>query len=112
MDENNKLQDVNMGSYGIGVGRTMAALAEQYSSENSLSWPDVVAPYKVAIVIIRMTIISLYFKSIFHSSFSFTSLTTTPFSLRTSASFPLTETVFISEPKRSSKLLSPPVTFI
>ncbi|HZJ87314.1 MAG TPA: proline--tRNA ligase [Erysipelothrix sp.] len=54
LDENNKLQDVYMGSYGIGIGRTMAALAEQYSDEKSLSWPEIVAPYKVAIVIINM----------------------------------------------------------
>ena len=54
LDKDNQLQDVYMGSYGIGVGRTMAALAEQYSDEKSLSWPEIIAPYKVAIVIINM----------------------------------------------------------
>lgn len=54
LDKDNHLQDVYMGSYGIGIGRTMAALAEQYSDEKGLSWPDVVAPYKLAIVVINM----------------------------------------------------------
>ncbi len=54
LDNQNHLQDVYMGSYGIGIGRTMAALAEQYSSDKQLAWPEVVAPFKVAIIIINM----------------------------------------------------------
>ena len=54
LDKDQKLHDVYMGSYGIGVGRTMAALAEQYSSENALAWPDVVAPFKVNILVMNM----------------------------------------------------------
>ena len=41
-----------MGSYGIGLGRCMAAIAQQNNDENGLIWPMNVAPYKVAIVII------------------------------------------------------------
>ena len=52
LDENNTLQDVWMGSYGIGIGRCMAAIAEQNYDENGLIWPKEVAPYKVAIVLI------------------------------------------------------------
>ncbi|MBR3202058.1 MAG: proline--tRNA ligase [Solobacterium sp.] len=52
LDANNQLQYVWMGSYGIGPGRCMAALAEQRSDENGLNWPVNIAPYKVAIVLI------------------------------------------------------------
>jgi len=52
LDANNQLQYVWMGSYGIGPGRAMAALAEQQSDENGLCWPANIAPYKVAIVLI------------------------------------------------------------
>ena len=54
LDENNKLQDVWMGSYGIGIGRCMAALAEQNYDEKGLMWPVEIAPYKVAIVVINI----------------------------------------------------------
>jgi len=50
LDANNQLQYVWMGSYGIGPGRAMAALAEQKADDNGLSWPCAVAPYQVAIV--------------------------------------------------------------
>ena len=52
LDANNQLQYVWMGSYGIGPGRCMAALAEQRSDENGLNWPVNIAPYKAAIVLI------------------------------------------------------------
>ena len=52
LDANNQLQYVWMGSYGIGPGRAMAALAEQKSDENGLCWPANIAPYKAAIVLI------------------------------------------------------------
>ena len=50
-DENNKLQDVWMGSYGIGIGRTMAAIVEQNNDDKGIIWPENVAPYKVIILI-------------------------------------------------------------
>ena len=52
LDAGNQLQYVWMGSYGIGPGRCMAALAEQRSDENGLNWPVNIAPYKAAIVLI------------------------------------------------------------
>lgn len=52
LDANNQLQYVWMGSYGIGPGRCMAALAEQRSDENGMNWPVNIAPYKAAIVLI------------------------------------------------------------
>ncbi len=51
MDENNKLKPVVMGSYGIGLGRCMAAIVEQNNDEKGIIWPLSVAPFKCAIVI-------------------------------------------------------------
>ena len=39
-----------MGSYGIGPGRTMAAIVEQHHDEQGIQWPAAVAPYHVHIV--------------------------------------------------------------
>lgn len=54
LDSNNKLQDVWMGSYGIGPARAMAALCEQNIDNNGINWPKDIAPFQVAIVIISM----------------------------------------------------------
>jgi len=50
LDQNGKSQVVTMGSYGIGVSRAVAAIAEQNNDELGLSWPVEVAPAKVHIV--------------------------------------------------------------
>ena len=39
-----------MGSYGIGVGRVMAAIVEQNNDEHGIIFPLSVAPYKVAVL--------------------------------------------------------------
>ena len=52
-DDNHQLQPVVMGSYGIGVGRTMAAIVEQSHDENGIIWPVNIAPYKVGLVLIN-----------------------------------------------------------
>ena len=39
-----------MGSYGIGLARTMAAIVEQCHDENGIVWPKSVAPYDVHVV--------------------------------------------------------------
>jgi prolyl-tRNA synthetase len=49
-DQNNQLQPVWMGSYGIGLERCMAAVAEQHHDDKGIIWPDEVAPFKVCIV--------------------------------------------------------------
>ncbi|OYQ33414.1 proline--tRNA ligase [Niveispirillum lacus] len=41
---------VEMGSYGIGVSRVVAALIEASHDEAGIIWPDQVAPYKVALI--------------------------------------------------------------
>ena len=50
LDQNGKSQVVTMGSYGIGVSRAVAAIAEQTSDAIGLNWPVEIAPAKVHIV--------------------------------------------------------------
>ena len=50
LDQNGKSQVVTMGSYGIGVTRAVAAIAEQTYDEIGLNWPVDLAPAKVHIV--------------------------------------------------------------
>jgi len=50
LDENGKEQIIEMGCYGIGVSRTMAATVEQNYDENGIIWPKALAPYSVVIV--------------------------------------------------------------
>ncbi len=49
-DENGEDKPVVMGCYGIGVGRTMAAVIEQSHDEYGIVWPMSVAPYQVVVV--------------------------------------------------------------
>jgi prolyl-tRNA synthetase len=50
LDENGKLVTVTMGSYGIGVSRAVAAIAEQSHDDIGLCWPREVAPADVHLV--------------------------------------------------------------
>ena len=50
LDENGKLVTVTMGSYGIGVTRILAAIAEANHDERGLIWPRQVAPFDVHVV--------------------------------------------------------------
>jgi prolyl-tRNA synthetase len=50
LDENGKLVTVTMGSYGIGVSRAVAAIAESTHDELGLVWPRAVAPADVHVV--------------------------------------------------------------
>jgi prolyl-tRNA synthetase len=50
LDENGKLVTVTMGSYGIGVTRLVAVLAEGNHDDKGLIWPEVVSPFDVHIV--------------------------------------------------------------
>jgi prolyl-tRNA synthetase len=51
LDENGKLVTVTMGSYGIGVSRAVAAIAENTCDDKGLVWPREVAPADVHLVI-------------------------------------------------------------
>jgi prolyl-tRNA synthetase len=50
LDENGKLVTVTMGSYGIGVTRILAIIAEGHHDEKGLVWPAAVAPFDVHVV--------------------------------------------------------------
>lgn len=50
LDENGKLVTVTMGSYGIGVTRILAAIAEATADERGLLWPRGIAPFDVHVV--------------------------------------------------------------
>ncbi|MDF1480054.1 proline--tRNA ligase [Leifsonia sp. H3M29-4] len=50
LDENGKLVTVTMGSYGIGVTRIMAVIAESNHDEKGLIWPRNVAPFDVHVI--------------------------------------------------------------
>ena len=51
LDENGKLVTVTMGSYGIGVSRAVAAVAETTCDDKGLCWPAALAPYQVHVVV-------------------------------------------------------------
>ena len=51
LDKNGKQQVVTMGSYGIGVSRAVAAIAEATHDELGLRWPRAVAPFDVHVVL-------------------------------------------------------------
>ena len=50
LDENGKLVTVTMGSYGIGVTRIMAVIAEANNDERGLIWPENVSPFDVHVI--------------------------------------------------------------
>ncbi len=50
LDQNGKAQVVTMGSYGIGVSRAVAAVAEQTHDEIGLNWPREIAPAQIHLV--------------------------------------------------------------
>ncbi|NQX11451.1 proline--tRNA ligase [Microbacteriaceae bacterium VKM Ac-2855] len=50
LDENGKLVTVTMGSYGIGVTRILAIIAEANHDEKGLIWPENVAPFDVHVI--------------------------------------------------------------
>ncbi len=49
-DQNNQMQTVYMGCYGIGVSRLMGVIAEKFCDDKGLVWPENVAPYKYYLV--------------------------------------------------------------
>lgn len=50
LDHNGKLVTVTMGSYGVGVSRAVAAVAEATCDDKGLCWPLELAPYQVQIL--------------------------------------------------------------
>jgi prolyl-tRNA synthetase len=52
LDDKGEAKSIVMGSYGIGVGRLLACIAEQYHDDYGLMWPISVAPYQVHLVLL------------------------------------------------------------
>jgi prolyl-tRNA synthetase len=50
LDENGESHPIVLGSYGIGVGRLMAAIVETHNDEYGILWPRSVAPYEIHLV--------------------------------------------------------------
>src|SRR3989344_1655665 len=50
VDQNGKLEPFYMGCYGIGIGRTLAAIVEKFHDDRGIIWPESVAPYKFHLV--------------------------------------------------------------
>lgn len=52
-DSNGKVVPVVMGSYGIGIGRNMAAAVEANHDDKGIIWPVAIAPFEVVITLMR-----------------------------------------------------------
>jgi prolyl-tRNA synthetase len=53
-DQDGAQQPVIMGSYGIGIGRNMATVAETHHDDRGLVWPMSVAPYEAVITVVKV----------------------------------------------------------
>ncbi len=53
LDQNGKSAPIIMGSYGIGVSRTMAAVVEQMHDDNGVLWPAALSPFDVHLICVN-----------------------------------------------------------
>jgi prolyl-tRNA synthetase len=53
LDENGVAQTIVMGSYGIGIERTMAAVVERHHDDAGIEWPLALAPFDVVVTVIK-----------------------------------------------------------
>ena len=53
LDKDGKSKSVIMGSYGIGVGRLLACVAEEHHDKRGLIWPITIAPYQVHLIALK-----------------------------------------------------------
>ncbi len=53
-DADGKQRPLVMGSYGIGIGRNMATVAETYHDEQGLKWPVSVAPFEAVVTVLKL----------------------------------------------------------
>jgi prolyl-tRNA synthetase len=54
LDEDGKERPIQMGSYGIGVGRNVAAVVETHHDDGGISWPVAVAPWHVVVTVVKV----------------------------------------------------------
>lgn len=50
IDRDGKEKPYYMGCYGIGIGRTMAAIVETHNDQKGIIWPEAIAPYRVHLI--------------------------------------------------------------
>jgi len=50
LNEQGKTQALEMGCYGIGVTRIVAAAIEQHHDDNGIVWPDLMAPFQISLI--------------------------------------------------------------
>lgn len=53
LDQNGVSKPFIMGSYGIGISRSISAVVEQYHDDKGIIWPTSVAPFEVIITLIK-----------------------------------------------------------
>ncbi len=53
IDENGQEKKYYMGCYGIGIGRTMAAVVEKFHDDKGIIWPAAVAPYQAHLISLK-----------------------------------------------------------
>ena len=53
LDQDGEQKPVIMGSFGIGIGRLLACVAEAHHDDHGLIWPITVAPFQVHLVLLR-----------------------------------------------------------
>lgn len=54
LDENGRAKPFIMGCYGIGVSRTLAAVAEQFNDDKGFVWPAGIAPFDIHLIPVNM----------------------------------------------------------
>ncbi len=54
LDESGRALTLEMGCYGIGVSRVVAAAIEQHHDERGILWPEAIAPFQVALVPMKL----------------------------------------------------------
>lgn len=54
LDEHGKSHPFVMGSYGIGVSRTLAAIIDQHADERGMVWPAQVAPFTIQLITVNV----------------------------------------------------------
>lgn len=52
LDKDGEAKPIIMGSYGIGIGRLLACVAEHHNDDYGLIWPISVAPYHVSLILV------------------------------------------------------------
>ena len=53
LDEKGEARNIIMGCYGVGIGRTMAAVVECCHDESGIIWPLSIAPYEVVVTVLN-----------------------------------------------------------